>query len=162
MPETWVWSLCQEDPLKKGMATHSSTLAWGIPWMEEPGGQQSMESQRVRHNWETNTQQYKIYVIWYFTSKNSNSYTTKICYNKFSKSHILYKYMFGLEVRQDGQYSFAEFLNIYISLWKSLQIYRLIFSAKIFWLITESISHNLNNEIIKKWKIEKCLKNKTA
>ena len=42
---TWVLSLGQEDPLKEGMATHSSILAWRIPWTEEPGGQQSMGSQ---------------------------------------------------------------------------------------------------------------------
>ena len=48
--EMQVQSLCQEDPLKEGMATHSSILACRIPWAEEPGGLQSMESQRVRHN----------------------------------------------------------------------------------------------------------------
>ena len=48
--ETWVRSLGREDPLEKEMATHSSTLAWKIPWMEEPGGLQSMRSQRVGHN----------------------------------------------------------------------------------------------------------------
>ena len=48
--ETWVPSLGREDPLEKGMATHSSILAWRIPWTEEPGGLQSMGSQRVRHN----------------------------------------------------------------------------------------------------------------
>ena len=48
--QTWVQSLGQEDPLEKGMATHSSILAWEIPWTEEPGGLQSMGSQRVRHN----------------------------------------------------------------------------------------------------------------
>jgi len=42
--------LGQEDPLEKGMATHSSILAWGMPWTEEPGGLQSMGSQRVRHD----------------------------------------------------------------------------------------------------------------
>ena len=47
MQETWVRSLGQEDPLGKEMATHSSTLAWKIPWMEEPGGLQSMGSLRV-------------------------------------------------------------------------------------------------------------------
>ena len=46
----WVRSLGQEDPLEKEMATHSSTLAWKIPWTEEPGRLQSMGSQRVRHN----------------------------------------------------------------------------------------------------------------
>ena len=48
--ETWVQSLRWEDPLEKGMATHSSTLAWRIPWTEEPGGLQSMGWQRVRHD----------------------------------------------------------------------------------------------------------------
>ena len=46
MQETWVQSLGCEDPLEKGMATHSSILAWRIPWTEEPGGLQSMGSQR--------------------------------------------------------------------------------------------------------------------
>ena len=50
MRETWVRSLGQEDPLEKEMATHSSTLAWKIPWMEEPGRLQSMGLQRVGHN----------------------------------------------------------------------------------------------------------------
>ena len=54
MQETWVWSLGGEDPLEKGMATHSSILAWRIPWTEEPGGLQSMGSQRVRTIWATN------------------------------------------------------------------------------------------------------------
>ena len=49
--ETWVWSLGQEDPLEKGMATHSSILAGRIPWREEPGGLQSMGSHRVGHDW---------------------------------------------------------------------------------------------------------------
>ena len=48
--ETQVQSLGWEDPLDKGMATHSSILAWGIPWTEEPGGLQSMASQRVGHD----------------------------------------------------------------------------------------------------------------
>ena len=51
--ETWVWSLDWEDPLEKGIATHSSILARRIPWTEEPGGLQSMSCQRVRHNWAT-------------------------------------------------------------------------------------------------------------
>ena len=55
MQETWVGSLGQEDPLEKGMATHSRILAWRSPWMEEPGGLQSMGWQRVRHNQVSNT-----------------------------------------------------------------------------------------------------------
>ena len=50
MQETWVRSLGWEDPLEKEMAPHSSTLAWKIPWMEEPGGLKSMWSQRVGHD----------------------------------------------------------------------------------------------------------------
>ena len=51
MRETWVQSLGWEDPLEKGMATHTTIIAWRIPWVEEPGG--SMESQRVGHDWTT-------------------------------------------------------------------------------------------------------------
>ena len=56
LPATWetlVPSLGQEDPLEKGMATHSSIIAWRIPWTEEPGDLRSMGSQRVRHDWLT-------------------------------------------------------------------------------------------------------------
>ena len=55
MQETQVQSLSQEDPLEKRMATDCSILAWTIPWTEEPGKLQSMGSQRIRHDWATNT-----------------------------------------------------------------------------------------------------------
>ena len=55
MQETWVQSLGWEDALEKEMATHSSILAWKISWREEPSGLQSMELQRVGHDWVTNT-----------------------------------------------------------------------------------------------------------
>ena len=48
--ETQVQSVGQEDPLEKEMAIHYSTLAWAVPWAEEPGGLQPMGSQRVKHN----------------------------------------------------------------------------------------------------------------
>jgi len=50
MQETWVPSLGREEPLEKGMAAHTSILAWKIPWTEKPGRLQSMESQRVRND----------------------------------------------------------------------------------------------------------------
>ena len=53
MQETQIWSLRQEAPLEEEMVTHSSILAWRIPWTEEPGGLYSMGSQRVRHDWAT-------------------------------------------------------------------------------------------------------------
>ena len=65
MQETQVWSLDQEDSPEKWMATHSSILAWKIPWTEEAGRLQSMGSQRVRHNWATST-------IYSLTVGNSN------------------------------------------------------------------------------------------
>ena len=55
MQETRVQTLDQKDPLEKGMAIHSSILAWRIPWTEEPGRPQSMGSQRVGYDWVTNT-----------------------------------------------------------------------------------------------------------
>ena len=53
MRETWIWSLDWEDPLEEGKATHSSILAWRIPWTEEPGGLQSVGLQRVGYDWVT-------------------------------------------------------------------------------------------------------------
>ena len=66
--------LGQEDALEKGMATHSSILAQRIPWTEKPRGLQSMGSQRVRHNWATNTHTHTasniIYKKWVYKSIN--------------------------------------------------------------------------------------------
>ena len=53
MPVTLVWSLGQEDPVEKAMATYTSILAWKIPWTKEPGRLQSMGSQRAGHHWAT-------------------------------------------------------------------------------------------------------------
>ena len=69
MQEAWVQFLGQEDPLEKEMATHSSTLAWRIPWREEPGRLQSMGLQRVRHNWATSL---------HFTSRHFTSHASKV------------------------------------------------------------------------------------
>ena len=67
--ETRVRSLCWEDPLEKNMVTHSSLHAWRIPWTEEPGGLQSMESQRVGHDSATNIYMLQHYylslIVWW-------------------------------------------------------------------------------------------------
>ena len=63
MWETWVWSLSQEDPLEKGMATHSSILTWRIPCIEGPSGLWSTWLQRIWHNWMTNTQLYVLNIF---------------------------------------------------------------------------------------------------
>ena len=60
LQETWVWSLDQENPLEKGMATHSSIFAWRIPWTEEPGEATACGVSRVGHNWGTDSLTFKI------------------------------------------------------------------------------------------------------
>ena len=83
LPAMWktrVQSLGWEDPLEEGMATHSSILAWRIPWIEESGGLQSMGSQRVRHDSMTDTDIYMpIYLLFQFVppqQKNSRKTST--------------------------------------------------------------------------------------
>ena len=66
MQETWVRSLGQEDPLEKKMATHPRILVWEIPWTEEPGGLQSMGSQRVIRDLVTKKQKTKVITNWNF------------------------------------------------------------------------------------------------
>ena len=63
MWETQVWPLAWEDPLEKGMATHSSILPWRVPWTEEPGGLQCLGLQNVRHDWEINTCRWYRFVL---------------------------------------------------------------------------------------------------
>ena len=60
--EMWVWFLGLEDPLEKEMATHCSILAWKIPWTQEPGGLQSVWSQRVEHDLVTKQQQQRTFI----------------------------------------------------------------------------------------------------
>ena len=61
--EMWILSLSREDPLEKGVATHSSILAWRIPWTEVPGRLQSMGSQRVGHDLATKQQQQQQIIV---------------------------------------------------------------------------------------------------
>ena len=79
--ETEVWSLGWENPLEKGMATHSGILAWRIPWTEEPGRLQSIQSQRVRHDWAAFT--FDPAINWH-----PNSLRSWGLWGKVSTSHI--------------------------------------------------------------------------
>ena len=110
MQETWVWFLGQEDFLEKEMATHSSILAWRIPCTEEPGRLWSMGSQRVKHDWETNTFTAWKIVIWFKSSGANCAYrktvwpqsltpsgTTHLCVAPHTHStplNHLYKWLF--------------------------------------------------------------------
>jgi len=70
MQETQIWSLGQEDPLEKGIATHSSILAWRISWTEEPGRLQSTGSQRVGYDRATNTVTFSLWCVVYKNIKS--------------------------------------------------------------------------------------------
>ena len=90
--ETWVRSLGQEDPLGEEMATHSSILVWRIPWTEEPGGLQSMGSQRVGDDWATDTR----IGLWRFSVLSSGSccpfiphFKTSICWPQLPTPSLL-------------------------------------------------------------------------
>jgi len=66
MKKTWVWSQGWEDTLEKEMATHYSIFAWEIPWTEEPGGLQSIGSQRVEHDLVTKQQQQQYFIMYIY------------------------------------------------------------------------------------------------
>ena len=79
MRETRVRSLGWEDPLEKEMAIHSSTMAWKIPWTEEPGRLQSMGSQRVGHDWATSLH-FKVYAELFHYSFNPSWTLSHVCH----------------------------------------------------------------------------------
>ena len=88
--ETWVWSLGQEDPLEKETATHSSNLAWKIPWAGEPGELQSMVSQRVGLKWVTKQQQIDISIYSYIYLFNFNVVKLPIFFFMFYNFQFLF------------------------------------------------------------------------
>ena len=100
MRETQVRSLCWEDPLEKEMTTHSSTLAWKIPWMEEHGRLQSMGSQRVGHDWATSLHFTNVSFIFFiprrlrYFSKFVNQWVTFFTFVTF----VLCSLFYGLTV----------------------------------------------------------------
>ena len=89
-----IWSLGQEGPLEKEMATYSSILAWRISWAEEPGRLQSMGSQRVGHNWATEYKHTTTYHLLLAFCKNINSYFTLISH---FPSTAFWSYLLGAD-----------------------------------------------------------------
>ena len=92
--KTWVLNLGCEDPLEKEMATPSSILAWRIPWTKEPDGPQSMESQRVGPDWETNLKAR-------FLKMQKNFCTTKK--KIFCHASVFWKWSFQLNAKRVSQ-----------------------------------------------------------
>ena len=93
----WVWSLGQEDPLEEGMATHSSILAWRIPWTEKP---QSVGSQRVRHNWSDSMHAHKVPqdspMLWHMSGFPSFLRLNNISLYVYITFFIIHSYVDGL------------------------------------------------------------------
>ena len=113
MRETRVWSLGWEDPLEKEMAPHSSILAWRIPWTEEPGGLQSMGSQRVRHIWAISLSLMpSSYCYYYFVFVMENDKPRGLAHLWRDNRHLKIKWINGKAneykkgVSADLQYSF--------------------------------------------------------
>ena len=96
--EAQVWSLVWEDPLEEGIATHSSILAWRIPWTEEPGGLQSKGSQRVKHNWSDSGRAHILHMyVWSrllrvpWTARSSNQSILKEINPEYSLEGLMLK-----------------------------------------------------------------------
>ena len=79
MQETWALSLIREDLLEKGMAIHSSILAWRIPWTEEPGRLRSIGLQRVGHNWACTCAYQRLHPIFKFMRTFETFMLSKVC-----------------------------------------------------------------------------------
>ena len=131
MRETWVRSLGQEDPLEKEMATHSSFLAWKIPWMEELGRLQSMGSQRVGHNWaishmglhkKTNVILRKL-VSYTLINKNRNKlYLILSLYLETATTVVTVRCLYPKstsQVKKSAVQSFSQVGHVKISIWLS-------------------------------------------
>ena len=94
MWKTWVRSLCWEDPLEKEMAIHSSSIAWKIPWTEEPGRLQSMGLQRVRHDWVTS--------LSFPFSYLSKRWFASFCFQKIQNKNVTLSVWFSHSVVSDS------------------------------------------------------------
>ena len=92
MQKTRVWSPGREDPLEKEMATHSSILAWRIPWTEEPGGLQSMWLKRAGHDWAMNT---TLYIIPQILIQSLQDIQSNIYLHLYKYKYVL-KYIFKI------------------------------------------------------------------
>jgi len=102
-----VWPLGREDPLEKGMATHSSILAWRVPWTEEPGRLQSIGLQRVGHDWVTHTFTFLLFFLKHLVS----------CYAYFC-NHCIIGYLGGVVCS-----SRSTLHNFYCSMLQEAELY---------------------------------------
>ena len=120
--ETQVWFLGQKDSLEEGMATHSSILAWRIPWTEEPGGPQSIQSRRVGHDWTyahtaTERRPSKTPIPWHRYLESLNVLSTKRLQRfHFRGQKVFQIFFFHLKtssiVPSEVKFSLSHFLSI--------------------------------------------------
>ena len=106
MQETWVQSLGWENPLEKGMATHSSVLAWRISRMEEPGELHSMGLQRVRHDWATKHSTANGNFFWFYGLTDGSEREDAECRTQFSKRLLDVAKSWGTKQRLLGAFLF--------------------------------------------------------
>ena len=144
MQDTWVRSLDRENPLEKGMATHSSILARRIPRTEEPGGLRSVGSQRVRHNWVTNTFSFT------FNTNSSLVWCTFLIWEAWRvvKTSFHLKYPFSAVIK--GWYSLVSHPYTYICIYDT----QLTLPLKYTQTCTLSVYvyiNNINTELFKPW-----------
>ena len=114
MQEAWVPSLGWEDPLEEEMVTHSSILAWRIPWTEEPHGLQSMGSWRVRQDWKTNMLSFVLPISAFISSVNNFASLCSIFFMSTKNVYAAYSFPFALI----GTFMFNDSVkeNIYVLL----------------------------------------------
>ena len=128
--EIWVQSLGWEDPLEKEMAIHSSTIAWKIPWTEEPGRLQSMGLQRVGHDWVTSRSRYQI--MWF---ANISSQSVVYIFFLFTMSLEEQKFLILLKPNLSVFFSFMDHdLMLYLKNFCLTQGYKffLMFFLQVF------------------------------
>ena len=120
LPEMWetqVRFLGREDALEKEMAIHSNTLAWKIPWTEEPDRLQSMGSQRVRHHWVTSLSLSKPFIIWSSVTGLTLSFAIPLyisCYSQLELLRYFYFFLF-MDLCKRGPPSQASSLSLFCS-----------------------------------------------
>ena len=102
MKETWIWSLDWEDPLEKGMAPHSSILAWKIPWTEGPDGYSPWIA-RARYDWATNMHTCKNFAklacpicneVWIFSPRNVHTHLGETCLRELVSHGFVFLFFF--------------------------------------------------------------------
>ena len=158
--ETWVWSLGLEDPLKKGVATHYSILAWRMPWTEEPGGLQSMGSQRVGHDWVTNiskSRRHAGYILYFYCLLTWLGLDTIRCYGHlwhYMPWRSVFQKIFPTEPQSMGNDPLRHY-NVVITWYFGISTGTRKLAERIPWASEDWFNHISNIELLSFFKFRK-------